>query len=108
MGHAGLSLGPLHQGRPTMKLKDKVALITGAGSGIGQATALLFAREGARVAVVDVAAELTQKVAGELSRGGTAARAFVVDVSDSDATAQLAQVAVIERDCVIQSHRVLD
>ncbi len=43
------------------------------------------------MAVVDVAAELTQAVAGELSRGGTAACAFVVDVSDAGATAQLAE-----------------
>jgi 3-oxoacyl-[acyl-carrier protein] reductase len=37
-----------------MRMKDKVAIITGAGSGIGQATALLFAEEGARVIVADI------------------------------------------------------
>jgi 3-oxoacyl-[acyl-carrier protein] reductase len=36
-----------------MQLKDKVAIVTGSGSGIGQATALLFACEGARVVVAD-------------------------------------------------------
>ena len=38
-----------------MRLKDKVSLITGAGAGIGQATALLFAGEGSQVIVADIA-----------------------------------------------------
>src|SRR5437773_5159278 len=44
-----------------MRFKDKVVLVTGAGSGIGQATALAFAREGAKVAVCDISAETAEK-----------------------------------------------
>ncbi len=37
-----------------MRLKDKVAFITGAGSGVGRATALIFAKEGAKIVVADI------------------------------------------------------
>ena len=40
-----------------MRLKDKVAIITGAGSGLGRASALLFAKEGARVVVAEIISE---------------------------------------------------
>jgi 3-oxoacyl-[acyl-carrier protein] reductase len=66
---------------PTM-LKDKTAIITGGASGIGRATALRFAREGARLAIWDVADERGEAFVRELEAAGTAARFFHVDTAD--------------------------
>ena len=56
-----------------MMLSDKVAIITGGGGGIGEATALLFAEQGANVVVQDVALEAAQQVAQAIAdRGGEA------------------------------------
>lgn len=62
------------------RLKDKVACITGAGSGIGRASALRFAAEGARVLVTDLRGESAEAVAGEIDAAGGMAEAMAVDV----------------------------
>jgi 3-oxoacyl-[acyl-carrier protein] reductase len=80
-----------------MKLKDQVALVTGGGSGIGRAIALLFAEEGARVVVNDLhlaTAEKTVQEMGASARGGFAVAA---DVSDSRQVATMFDE--IERRC---------
>lgn len=65
-----------------MRLKDKVALITGAARGIGAATARLFAQEGASVAVADIIQDEGEAVAEEIrSRGGKAVF-ILLDVTD--------------------------
>ena len=66
-----------------MKLKDRVALVTGAGSGIGQASAVLFAREGARVAVVDVREDAAKATAEQIEKAGGQALAIRADVSQA-------------------------
>ncbi len=66
-----------------MKLEGKVALITGAGSGMGRATALLFAREGAKVAVNDVNLASAEKTAEEIQKAGGTAIAVQADIAEA-------------------------
>jgi NAD(P)-dependent dehydrogenase (short-subunit alcohol dehydrogenase family) len=76
---------PLHQCR-SGRLEGKVCLVTGAGSGIGQATARLFAREGATLAVADVDDSGAQATVAAISdAGGTAIREHL-DVADEEQT----------------------
>ena len=77
-----------------MRLANKVALITGGGSGIGKATCLLFAREGAKVIVVDLKKETAEATAKEIRDAGGDARAFAADVSkakDADGMVRFAE-----------------
>lgn len=67
-----------------MKLKGKVALITGAGSGIGRATAVRFASEGAAVVVTDVSAKQVQEVAARLLETRHDAVAISLDVTSEE------------------------
>ncbi len=66
----------------SIELGGKVAAITGAGSGIGRATAVLLARHGARVHIADIDAEAAANVAGEIEAAGGTAAAHELDVSD--------------------------
>ena len=79
----------------TGRLTSKVALITGAGSGIGLASALAFAREGARVVAVDVDAGAGEAAAEQLRGVGAAAHFVRADVSQSADCARM--VAEAER-----------
>jgi 3-oxoacyl-[acyl-carrier protein] reductase len=65
-------------------VKGLTVLVTGAASGMGQATAHVFAAEGANVAVTDVSAEGTQAVADEITANGGKARAWTLDVANRD------------------------
>jgi NAD(P)-dependent dehydrogenase (short-subunit alcohol dehydrogenase family) len=75
-----------------MRLKDKVALITGAGSGIGQQTALLFAKEGAAVVCADVN-EAAAKETSSLIRNSISVRADVSKATDCEAMVAAAEKA---------------
>jgi NAD(P)-dependent dehydrogenase (short-subunit alcohol dehydrogenase family) len=66
------------------RLHNKVAIITGGAGGIGRATALLFAQEGARLAIADWNGEGAQAVADEITALGGQAIALQTDVSQSD------------------------
>jgi NAD(P)-dependent dehydrogenase (short-subunit alcohol dehydrogenase family) len=64
-----------------MRLKDKIAIVTGAGHGMGEAEARLFAKEGAKVVVADILADLAERVAAEIRAAGGEASGFRIDVT---------------------------
>ena len=68
-----------------MKLVDKVAIVTGAASGLGKAIAVRYAREGAKVAVADLNGQAADAVAAEIRAAGGQARGVAMDVTSEDA-----------------------
>jgi 3-oxoacyl-[acyl-carrier protein] reductase len=77
-----------------MRLKDKVSIITGAGRGIGQATALKFAREGAIVIVCDVGQAAIDETVATIRAEGGRADGFVVDVTKRAAIDAMVQAVM--------------
>ncbi len=71
-----------------MRLADKIALVTGAGSGFGAGIAHTFAREGARVAVVDINGQAAKDVAAAIGKAAIAVRADVSKRADVEAAVQ--------------------
>ncbi|MGA2604855.1 MAG: 3-oxoacyl-[acyl-carrier-protein] reductase [Verrucomicrobiia bacterium] len=77
-------------------LENRVAVVTGAGRGIGEAIARRLAGEGAVVAVCDVMLENAQQVAASLTRSGTKAGAYAVNVTDSKQVAEVCDKIVAD------------
>ncbi len=79
-----------------MRLENKIAIVTGGANGIGKATAERFTREGAQVAIWDLAAEAGRELADRLCQSGYQARAMQVDVRDSHAVEAAVREVIAE------------
>lgn len=77
-----------------MKLRDKVALVTGAGRGIGKATALALAREGANVVVNDIDIQLAEETSSEIRAMSHKALPVKADVSNSAEVTKMVDAAI--------------
>jgi NAD(P)-dependent dehydrogenase (short-subunit alcohol dehydrogenase family) len=78
------------------RLQDKVCVITGAGSGIGRASAQMFAAEGGVVVVADIIAETAEEVAHAITTSGGRARAMTIDVGEEDQLRDMIETTVAD------------
>src|SRR5438067_5717896 len=76
------------------RLQDRVAIVTGAGHGIGKAYARRLAEEGAKVVIAEIDGAAAEAVAAELSRGGHEALGFRTDVADRASADEMARRTV--------------
>ena len=89
-----------------MRLKDKVAIITGAGRGIGQATALKFAREGAKVVVCDLTQESIAETLALCEQAGAQTLGCVANVTDMKSLQAMVQATLAKFgriDCLVNN-----
>src|SRR5204862_1028933 len=82
------------EGPRTVRLEDKVTIITGAGGGMGRTAARMFAAEGARVVCVDVTEEMAESAAADVTAAGGQATAVAADVSRDDQAKRMVDHAV--------------
>jgi len=76
-----------------LRFSGKIAFVTGAGSGIGRAIALRLSSEGARVIVTDINGEWAERTTGEIKNRGATAKAFKLDVSNSQEVSEVIEKA---------------
>jgi len=77
-----------------MKLKDKVAIVVGGGSGIGRASAKLLAKEGAKVMIADLVIENANKVADDIRAAGGEVSTFQMDMTKEEEAQEMARVTL--------------
>jgi len=80
----------------SVRLKDKVAIITGAGRGIGRDIALAYAKEGAHVVVAEIDPQTAEATAADIRKAGVRSIGVAIDVSKSADIARLAETTIKE------------
>ena len=88
---AGRALLRAEVGRSRKPFGDNLVVVTGAGSGIGRATAVAFAAEGAEVVISDIDEAGLKETAGQIAESSGVAHSFIVDVADAEAVERFAE-----------------